>query len=384
MWCLIEFCSWNLRYRKFCTDPGYFGIYPCKISYMYARIRAVQSSSSYVAMNFVAGKCWLALWECKHERLVALGFRESETIKIYKTGGPRGFVSDTLQNLWNEKTLWWLQHFPPRFLGMPATNRRHRSHKRLKKDSVLWSFQVIPVSKQLLTMRYHTQSIAKPTSHRSNWTNAFRIRLPAKKYSPSFWIWRWPFLGFQDGQRMKNQTISKIYPNMFCSMFWFFLWHKQHKKTKQKKAKKENAKNDVRADVSFQCGIGVVAKAAAAIRPTEAEPAKSEREVKHFQLRDATKNIGKTNKGEKSRNQTKKKRKIDLKRFTIFSLEFVWNCVESLKCMGYECHLSSSAFTHPRGGHFGSNLVKSSKLHAVSNVSNIDHSICNLLQPLRL
>lgn len=96
---------------------------------------------------------------------------------------------------------------------------------------------------------------------------------------------------------------------MFCSMFWFFLWHKQHKKTKQKKAKKENAKNDVRADVSFQCGIGVVAKAAAAIRPTEAEPAKSEREVKHFQLRDATKNIGKTNKGEKSRNQTKKKTK---------------------------------------------------------------------------
>jgi len=50
------------------------------------------------------------------------------------------------------------------------------------------------------------------------------------------------------------------------------------KKKKQKKAKKENTKNDVRADMSFQCGrIGVVAKAAAAIRPTEAEPAKSER-----------------------------------------------------------------------------------------------------------
>ena len=125
-------------------------------------------------------------------------------------------------------------------------------------------------------MRYETQSISKPTSHRSNWTNAFRIRLRAKMYSPSFWIWRWPFLGFQDGQRMKNQTISQI---CFAACFGFFSRiNSIIKKTKQKKAKKENTKNDARADMSFQCGrIGVVAKAAAAIRPTEAEPAKSER-----------------------------------------------------------------------------------------------------------
>ena len=87
MWCLIDFFSWNLIFRKLCTDPGYFGIYPCKISYMYARIRAVQSSSSYVAMNFMAGK-----------KTLAGGFG-LQRIGDYKTGGPRGFASGTLQSL---------------------------------------------------------------------------------------------------------------------------------------------------------------------------------------------------------------------------------------------------------------------------------------------
>ena len=93
---------------------------------------------------------------------------------------------------------------------------------------------------------------------------------------------------------LKNQTISQI---CFAACFGFFSRiNSIIKKKKQKKPKKENS-NYVRANVSFQCGqIGVVAKAAAAIRPTEAEPTKSERKVKHFQLRDATKNLGKKTK----------------------------------------------------------------------------------------
>lgn len=54
---------------------------------MYAKIRAVQSSSSYVAMNFVAGK-----------KMLAGGFG-LQRIGDHKTGGPRGFASGTLQSL---------------------------------------------------------------------------------------------------------------------------------------------------------------------------------------------------------------------------------------------------------------------------------------------